>query len=209
MQKIWGYARVSTKEQNLDRQINAIKEHYPKISDEDIYQDKKSGKNFDREAYTELKKVLREGDSLILKDTERLGRNKELVKEELSWMKKHGIKLRILNIPTTLTDLDKNDWLMDMVSTILIEVYTSLAEQDYNERREKQEEGIKIAKIKGKYIGRQPKQIDAKKFMTQYRRIEKGEIELNEAAKILGIHRMTLYRKIKQFKEGNTKKWLK
>lgn len=208
MNKIWGYARVSTKEQNLDRQIAAIKQYCPEIKDEEIYKDKKSGKNFDREAYIEMKKVLREGDTLIIKDIERLGRNKEMAKNELNWLKQKGVRLKILNIPTTLQDLEENSWIMDMITTILIEVYTSLAEQDYLERREKVKEGIAIAKEKGAFKGRKPKGIDKKVFVGYYKRIKQGGIQKREVAELLGIPRQTLDRKIKEYEEGNADKWL-
>jgi DNA invertase Pin-like site-specific DNA recombinase len=133
MANTWGYARVSTTDQNLDRQIKAIKDYCPAIKDEDIFMDKKSGKDFERQEYAVLKRVLRAGDTLIIKDTERLGRNKGLVKSELAWMKEHGIRIKMLGLPTTLIDIEGNDWIMEMVSSILIEVFTSLDEQDYQD----------------------------------------------------------------------------
>lgn len=201
MGKIWGYARVSTTDQNLGRQIQAIKDYCPEITDEDIFKDFKSGKNFDRQEYQILKRVMRPGDTLIIKDTERLGRNKALVKSELAWLKEHGIRVKILNLPTTLVDLDeKNSWVMDMVSAILLEVYTSLDENDYNSRRYKQREGIELAKDRGVYKGRRPMNLDQNKLTEIYRRwrIEK-QISAVEAQKILGLTNSTFYRKMKAF----------
>lgn len=202
MSKTWGYARVSTSDQNLERQLQAIKS-YCSINDEDIFKDMKSGKDFDRQEYNVLKRVLRAGDTLIIKDTERLGRNKALVKSELAWMKEHGIRVKILSLPTTLVELDeKNSWVMDMVSTILLEVYTSLDENDYNSRRSKQREGIEIAKLKGVYKGRKPMEIDHKMLTDVYRRwrIEK-QLSGVEAQRLLNLTNSTFYRKVKEYEE--------
>jgi DNA invertase Pin-like site-specific DNA recombinase len=201
MSKIWGYARVSTTDQNLERQIQAIRAYCPEIADEDIFKDMKSGKDFDRQEYQILKRVMRTGDTLIIKDTERLGRNKALVKSELAWLKEHGIRVKILSLPTTLVDLDeKNSWVMDMVSAILLEVYTSLDENDYNARRSKQREGIELAKARGVYKGRKPMNLDQGRLTEIYRRwrIEK-QITAVEAQKILGLTNSTFYRKMKVF----------
>ena len=209
MAKTWGYARVSTTDQNLERQIMAIKDYCNnEISDEDIFKDKKSGKDFDRQEYIVLKRVLRSGDTLVIKDTERLGRNKELVKSELAWMKEHGIRVKILSLPTTLVDLDeKNSWVMDMVSTILLEVYTSLDENDFNTRRSKQREGIEIAKLNGVYKGRKPMEIDQKTLGDVYRRwrVEKSLTGV-ECQKLLGLTNSTFYRKMTEYEaqlQGN------
>ena len=200
MGKTWGYARVSTTDQNLDRQLKAIKDYCLEISSEEIFMDKKSGKDFERQEYAVLKRVLRAGDTLIIKDTETLGRNKGLVKAELAWMKDHGIRVKILSLPTTLSDIEGNDWIMEMVTTILIEVFTSLDEQDYMARRSKQREGIEIAKQKGTYKGRKPLSIDQGKFEEVYRRwrVEK-QLTGVEAQKLLGLTNSTFYRKVKEY----------
>lgn len=200
MGKTWGYARVSTSDQNLERQLQAIKS-YCLISEEDIFKDMKSGKDFDRQEYNVLKRVLRAGDILVIKDTERLGRSKSLVKGELAWMKEHGIRVKILSLPTTLVDLDeKNNWVMEMVSTILLEVYTSLDENDYLARRQKQAEGISIAKLANKYKGRKPMVIDQKMLSDVYRRwrIEKSLTGV-ECQKLLGLTNSTFYRKMTEY----------
>ncbi|MBR4123766.1 MAG: recombinase family protein, partial [Clostridia bacterium] len=96
---IYAYLRVSTKEQNLERQIVAVKEYRPELLMENVYSDKQSGKNFDRTEYLKLKAVIKPGDELIVKELDRLGRNKEEIKKELSWFKENKIIVRILNVP--------------------------------------------------------------------------------------------------------------
>lgn len=157
---IFGYVRVSTKEQNEGRQINAIKEYCKKegleLEERNIIIDKQSGKDFKREGYQALtRQMLREGDTLIIKELDRLGRNKEEIKEELEYLKGKGIKVKILNIPTTLIELDEgNIWVMEMVNNILIEVLGAIAEEERETMRRRQREGIKDAKKQGKHLGR-------------------------------------------------------
>lgn len=130
MEKVYGYARVSTREQNLDRQIAALRQY---VTDErDIITDKESGKDFDRTGYQYLReRLIRPGDTLIVKSLDRLGRNKEQVMEELRHFRADGVRVKILDLPTTMIDLpDGQDWIVEMVNNILIEVLASIAEQE-------------------------------------------------------------------------------
>ena len=153
MNKVYGYCRVSTKEQNTDRQIEALKEYG--VHERDIIIDKASGKDFNREQYKELKKTARDGDIIIIKELDRLGRNKTQIKQELQYYKEHNINVVILNIPTTKMllnmDLKENKWIVDMVNNILIEVLSTIAEEERLKIKQRQAEGIAIAKKEGKY----------------------------------------------------------
>ena len=101
--------RVSTKAQNLNRQKNALLEFG--VEKDNIFADKESGKNFDREKYQEMKSILKRNDVLVIKELDRLGRNKQMIKEELQYFKDNGIRLKILNIPTTLIDIQEGqEW---------------------------------------------------------------------------------------------------
>ena len=95
--EIWGYARVSTKEQNLERQLVELRRHVPK--EENIISDKQSGKDFDRTGYKSLKERVREGDELFIKSIYRLGRDKDAIKDELRFFKEKGVIVHILNFP--------------------------------------------------------------------------------------------------------------
>lgn len=89
---IFGYIKVSSKDQNPQRQIEALKEYEKELKDENIFIDRQPGKDFNRDNYMELKKILREGDTLIVKELDRFGRNKEMIKDELSWMNDKGVR---------------------------------------------------------------------------------------------------------------------
>ena len=121
MEKEFGYARVSSTSQSLDRQIEALLDYG--IEERNIIVDKQSGKDFNRTGYLSLKEnLLRSGDTLVVKELDRLARNKQLIKEELEWFRANNIRVKILNVPTSLIDCGDQSWVLDMVSNILIEV---------------------------------------------------------------------------------------
>ena len=95
------YARVSSEKQNLDRQIESAR-MYKEI--DEIFKDKQSGKDFNRDDYQRMKKVLQPGDEVVIHSLDRLGRNKEMIKEELAWLKAHGVTVRVLDVPTTMIE---------------------------------------------------------------------------------------------------------
>src|SRR3954466_14064006 len=149
----FGYVRVSTKEQNLDRQYEALKQYVTEAKY--IYSDKASGKDMEREGFQNMLKAMRKGDALYIKSIDRLGRNKELIKGYLEHFKKEGIRVKIIDLPTTMQDVPEGqEWVIDMINNIIIEVYTSIAEQERETLLTRQAEGIAEAKAKGKHLGR-------------------------------------------------------
>ena len=131
----YGYGRVSARDQNLARQIAALKKFDPDLPDDHIYTDKQSGKNFNREHYLELKAILVPGDEILVEELDRFGRNKAEIKTELEWFKEHGVIVRVFDVPTTLIDFRGQEWIGEMVNNILIEVmgcllYTSPSPRD-------------------------------------------------------------------------------
>ena len=148
------YARVSSKEQNLDRQIAAFEalgatERY-------IVKDKDSGKDLERPGYQALKNaMLREGDTLVIKSLDRLSRNKNDIYKELQYFKENNIRLKVIDLPTTMLELPaEQNWVFDMVNNILIEVLGTIAEQERETIRKRQAEGIEAAKKRGQKLGR-------------------------------------------------------
>lgn len=193
MRKIYGYARVSTKEQNLDRQILALQKFG--IDDRDIIRDKASGKTLDREGYKLVRNhLLREGDSLVIMALDRLSRNKLHIKQELEYYKQRRIRLMILDMPTTLTEVPEGqEWIIDMINNILIEVLSSIAEQERIRTLQRQAQGIEAAKQKGKHLGR-PKAMRPNNWDEIFHKWDKGEITAVEAMKQLGVKRSMFYK---------------
>ncbi len=203
---IFGYVRVSSKEQNEERQIKALKDYCKELEYKNIYIDKESGKDFNRESYQQLKSLLRSGDILIVKELDRLGRNKQMIKDELNYFKENKIRVKILNIPTTLIDLpEENEWIFEMINNILIEVLAAIAEEERNKIRTRQAEGILLAKQEGKYKGR-PLAPLPDGFEKLYKQWKDDKISAVQFTKLLNIKsRTTLYKYVKRYEEANTK----
>lgn len=200
------YARVSSTEQNLDRQLEAFKSMG--ADTRDIITDKASGKNLERSGYQALKStILRKGDTLVVKSLDRLSRNKADIKNELEYFKNEGIRLKVLDLPTTLIELPKEQsWIFDMINNILIEVLSSIAEQERLTIRRRQREGIDAAKKKGKHLGRIA--IDYPSEWNEYYRLWlDGKITAKEFMLATNLKRTTFYKLLKQYREEN--KWKK
>lgn len=212
----YGYARVSTKDQHLERQLTAIKKYAPGISDNNIFIDKKTGKDFEREQYQAMKVILEHlskasssSDSieLIIEEMDRLGRNATGIKKELLWFKEHNIIVRILEIPTTLLDVDQNNkWVTELINSLLIEVYSAIAEQELEKREKRQAEGIAEAKKKGVYKGRKPIEVNESMFKQIYAKWKASEITARQAMKELDLKPNTFYRRVKEYEQSISEK---
>lgn len=191
------YARVSSKEQNLDRQLLLFKQMG--ATDREIITDKISGKDLDRPGYQALKTtLLRRGDTLVIKSLDRLSRSKNDIKNELEWFKEHGIRVMVLDLPTTMTELPEGqEWIIEMVNNILIEVLSSIAEQERVTIHQRQAEGISAAKAKGKYIGR-PIISYPESWNEWYVKWKSGEVTAKKMMDELKLKRTTFYKLSKQ-----------
>ncbi|HDR7261019.1 TPA: recombinase family protein [Bacillus paranthracis] len=193
----FGYMRVSTKEQNLNRQYEALKGY---VTDEDyIYSDKASGKDMEREGFQNMLKAMREGDTLYIKSIDRLGRNKELIKDYLERFKKKGVRVKIIDIPTTMQDRpSEEEWVIDMINNIIIEVYTSMAEQERQNIKQRQAEGIAVAKGKGKHLGRPVMELP-EEWNKLYKEWKAGNITAVAFMDAIGMKKATFYKKVKEY----------
>ena len=200
---IYFYARVSTKEQNLARQLESAKNY--KASIDEIFCDKVSGKSFKRPEYERLKNTVVKGDEIIVKELDRLGRNKELIKEELKWFREQGVMVRVLDLPTTLMEFPTGqEWVFDMVNNILIEVLSAMAEQERDKINRRIKEGIeampivdgkRVSSKTGNSIGRTNKVSDDE-FQKFLAKNKKGEMSISECCRELGISRPTWYNRV-------------
>lgn len=192
------YARVSSKEQNLDRQVLTFREMG--ADERHIIVDKESGKNTDRPGYQALRNtILRSGDTLVITSLDRLSRSKSDIKDELSFFKEHGIRVKILDLPTSLLDFPTGqEWVLDMVNNILIEVLGTIAEQERTTIRKRQAEGIAAARARGKHLGR-PKANYPANWETVYLAWKAGAITAKEAMERTGLKCTTFYSLVKRF----------
>lgn len=192
--KIFGYARVSSKEQNVERQLVAFKEYG--IEERDIYIDKQSGKDFNREQYNTLKHILRENDLLVIKSIDRLGRNYEMIVNEWKDITKN-IKADIVVIDMPLLDTRKNkDLLGTFISDLVLQILGYVAEQERTFIKQRQKEGISVAKNNGVKFGR-PKIEKPLNFDDVVLKWKNNEIKTKEAMKLLGLKPNTFYNLIK------------
>ena len=212
MGKIVGYARVSSREQNLDRQVIALRQY---VADDMIVTDKASGKDFNRPGYQSLKvgigKLIK-GDILYVKSLDRFSRNKEDAKKELQYFSELGVRVKILDIPSTMTDIaEGQEWILDMINNILVEVLTSIAENERITIRSRQAEGIaampvdkttgkKVSKKTGRCIGRPPIQFP-ENFEKYYIKWKQREITAVNAMKSLGLKPNSFYKLTHQYEE--------
>jgi DNA invertase Pin-like site-specific DNA recombinase len=214
----FAYHRTSTKEQHLDRGISEINEFIAKEEIQlvnEIYTDQQTGKNFNRPCYDKMiqdmelvKKVNpNENIALIVTELDRLGRNKQLILSEIRKMQDKGIRLMVLEIPTTLTDLPSDSsiatMIMETINNMLIEMYASFAQAELEKKEKRQKEGIEAKKSRGEWddYGR-PRALDFEKFSKEYKRVLDGAIKPVECMKLLGITKPTYYRYAKEYNEN-------
>lgn len=202
------YVRVSKKDMNEARQIESFIKIGADI--ENIYVDKRTGKNFDRPKYKELKKKLKSGDELYVHELDRLGRNKEMILNEIRWLNENKITLRALDIPTTLQEYSSENKLIGgMINSILIEVYATLAQQELERKEKRQREAINAMprNKEGKILnyGRKKTTIeDVIIFKDYFELVKEGHLTPSKAMKLMNIKKTTYY-KYKKILEENIK----
>lgn len=190
---IWGYARISSMTQHEDRQIKKLKEFG--VEERNIIVDKESGKNLERDGYQLLKtKLLRAGDTLVIKELDRLGRKKSDIKRELEEFKAMNIRVKILDIPTTLVDFkEETQWIQEMITNILIEVLGGFAEEERKKILKRQREGIDVALEKEVKFGRPQVQVP-EEWERVIAMVENKEITSVEAMSLLNLKKTTYYK---------------
>ena len=181
MQKIFGYARVSTKEQNEDRQLRAFLEQGKSFYK--IYTDKQSGKDFDRPEYVKMLRRLKKGDLLFIKSIDRLGRNyKEILEQWRVLTKEKCIDICVLDLPLLDTRHTK-DLFGTFISDLVLQLVSFFAENERINIKKRQAEGIAAAHLRGVKFGR-PRKAVPEQFEETCRKWSKGEITCKEAARL-------------------------
>lgn len=180
----YGYVRVSTREQNEDRQVIAMEQMG--ILDRNLYRDRQSGKDFERPQYKKLLKKLKKDDVLYIKSIDRLGRNYEEILEQWRLLtKEKGVDIVVMDMPLLDTRRGK-DLLGAFLSDIVLQVLSFVAENERSNIRQRQAEGIAAAKVKGVRFGRPPKPLP-ENFLSAYGQWKKGEITCTAAAEACGM----------------------
>ena len=194
----FGYIRVSSKDQNEARQIEKMSELG--IDERHIFIDKESGKDFNREQYQAMVAMLRDGDTLYVPSIDRLGRNyNEILTQWSVITKEKGADIVVLDMPLLDTRNDR-DLTGTLISDIVLQLLSYVAEKERENIRARQAEGIAIAKAKGLYKGRKPIEVDKEKFEQLYGEVVRGERTNGYVMKKLGLKRNTYYRFVNEFK---------
>ncbi|MEX0415203.1 recombinase family protein [Bacillus sp. C30] len=198
--RIFGYIRVSSKDQNEGRQIESMKQ--VGIDERDIFIDKQSGKDFNRRNYQLVKMMLREGDILYVQSLDRFGRNKEAILNEWKDITKN-IRAHIVIIDMPLLDTTKyQDNLGNLITDLVLQILSWLAEEERTKIKTRQKEGIELAKKQGMHLGRPKANITAE-FITAYHAWKVGELTAVEAMKQADIAKTTFYRLVKKYEGQN------
>lgn len=185
---IFAYARVSSRDQNLTRQLDAFEAFG--VDKKHIYCDKKSGKNFSREGY---KKLLKKGDLLVIKSIDRLGRNYKMITEEWNNIVNNiGADILVLDMPILDTRTTDSSLIGKFISDIVLQILSFVAENERENIRARQAEGIAIAKARGIKFGRPPKKY-SDEFIETAKKFRSKEISLKEALDATGMKQSNFY----------------
>lgn len=185
----YGYIRVSTVSQNIDRQMDEM--YKLELTDKNIYIDKQSGKDFDRKAYQKLIKKLKKNDLLIIKSIDRLGRNYKMIIEEWRYITKViDADILVIDMPLLDTRNDVNNLVGTFISDIVLQILSFVAETERDNIRQRQAEGIRLARERGVHMGR-PKYQLPEGFNEMVTRYKNKEITNSKAASELNMKRGT------------------
>ena len=206
----FGYHRTSTTCQHLDRGLVEIENYCAdnNIHLEKIYADQQTGKNFNRPRYQVMKEdVLRNGDTLIITELDRLGRNKKETMKEIQYFKDNGIRLMVLELPTSLIDVSAMEnsmasMMLECISNMMLELYASMAQAEIEKKEKRQREGIEQKKIRGEWddYGR-PRIMSFDDFAKEYQLVSHGDIRPFELMRRLNLTKATYYRYKSQYEK--------
>lgn len=198
-QNIYGYIRVSSKDQNICRQILSMEPF--NIPKRNLFIDKQSGSNFDRPSYKKLVKRLKQGDILYIKSIDRLGRNyNEILKQWRYLTKELKVNIVVLDMPLLDTG-NENDLLMSFVSDIILQILSFVAENERNNIRSRQAEGIESAKKRGVKFGRPSKPLP-ENFDIIYKKWKMKELSIRQASRECNMPKSTFYYKATNYKNS-------
>lgn len=198
MSKVYGYVRVSSVDQNEDRQMIAMRE--AGVPKDNVYLDKKSGKDFERPKYKKMVRRLREGDLLYIQSIDRLGRNYEIIQDQWRFLtKEKKIEIVVIDMPLLDTRRGK-DLVGTFLSDIVLQVLSFVAENERRNIRERQAQGIAAAKARGVRFGRPVKALP-EDFTELVQKWEKKQIPLREITAACEISEATFYRRLRELRE--------
>ena len=202
MTNVYGYIRVSSTDQNEDRQLLAMREKA--VPGKNIFMDKQSGKDFDRPQYKKLVKKIRTGDQLYVLSIDRLGRNYEEIQNQWRILtKEKGVDIAVLDMPLLDTRLNK-DLMGTFIADLVLQILSFVAQNERENIRKRQAEGIAAAKARGVRFGR-PRSEFPDDFGATVREWEQKRISFSEALFRCGVSKATFYRRLREYRRTGEK----
>ncbi len=200
IKNIYGYCRISTKEQNEARQVEALLKYG--VKEENIFVDRKSGKDFNREQYQLLKQIIKrtKNNLLVIKSIDRLGRNYKEIQEEWKELMQYT-DIKILDMPLLDTTLNK-DLLGTFISDIILQLLSFCAENERKNIKERQAQGIEIAKKQGKYKGGKKRINIPSNFEEEYKKWKLGQQTAKTTMEHCFLKRTTFYAMVKEIENN-------
>lgn len=196
-----GYVRVSSKEQNIDRQMDEMKSLG--IEEKNIYIDKESGKDFERIGYQYMKRRISKGDLIYIKSIDRLGRNYNEIIKEFKELTGEEIEadIKVIDMPLLDTTMYK-DLLGNFISDLVLQVLSFAAHKERETIKKNQKEGIESARARGVHLGRPKQSIDEESFKEEYRKWKAGEQSAAQSMRNLNLKANTFYRRVKEYEKS-------
>ena len=191
----YGYVRVSSKDQNEDRQLLAMSDK--QIPGDSIFIDKQSGKDFERPAYQKLLKKVAPGDLIYIHSIDRLGRNYDEIQNQWRILTKdRGVDIAVLDMPLLDTRLNK-DLMGTFIADLVLQILSFVAHSERDSIKKRQSEGIKAARARGVHMGR-PVKRPPENFDALAKQWERGELKTSDFMRITGLTETTLYRRLRE-----------
>jgi DNA invertase Pin-like site-specific DNA recombinase len=194
----FGYIRISSKDQNEARQKKTMLDNG--ISEENIICDKASGKNFDRPEYQFLKRLIREGDTIVFDSITRMGRNMDETLKEYRWFVEKGVNLEFVKEPMINTNTQQDDVILRAIQQAVLTILAAFAQKEREEIRTRQAEGIAVAKDKGIKFGRPSLELP-KDWVMYYKQWKDNQIKAVEFMDKVNMKKATFYKKVKEYEE--------
>lgn len=193
--KVYAYGRVSTKEQNLDRQMAAFREYG--VPSENIFVDKQSGKDFNRPAYKDMLKTLTVGDTLVIKSIDRLGRDYEEIINQWRYItREKRVNIRVIDAPLLNTSPDR-DLMGTVISDVILQLQSAFAQAERDNIHQRQAEGIAAAKVRGVRFGPEPQKRPAEYEMLK-QAWKEGNLSARQAGIRLGVTHKTFLKWVRE-----------
>ncbi|MCF8890611.1 recombinase family protein [Priestia megaterium] len=193
----FGYIRIFKKEKNFDTQIETLKLYV--IDEKNIYNDKASVRHIEREGFQNLLRVIRKGDTLYLNSVDHLGRTKQQIGDYLKQLDERGVRVKIIDLSSTIkSSVENEEKVLEIINSVVIKIYTLMAQQQKETMKQRQLEGIATARAKGIHIGRPVLELP-NEWDEIYKEWKGGKVKTKTFIDKMNMKKSTFYKKMKEY----------